>query len=410
VGEHLPAWQRAVLAVDDGVARVAIQRRAGPVIVALGLTGFLLFGMRDGALGVAWPSIRASFGQPLSALGLLLVSSLVGYLVASTASGRLSLRIPVGRQLILASCAASLGVSSFAFSTHWLLLVAGSCLLGVANGTVDVNVNAYLALRHGVRTLNLVHAGWGVGTALGPLAVTASLALNGSWRAAYVVLLGFEVLLLGGFVLTRRLWDASRVAPPRDRHGAAPSSPAAHTTLAGTLALFSVYAGLELGTGQWAFTFLAGGHGVATTPAGLAVAAYWGALTAGRVVASRFGNRLRPTTLLDLCLGITTVGFVVVLAYPGALLAGCGLVIAGAGLGPIFPTLVSLTPHRVGPERTSTVMGYQLSSAALGGSVISAVIGVALQQFGARALGVIVVVGVGVLIALRGITRGSEGT
>ncbi len=390
--------------------RVAIPRRSGQVIVALGLTGFLLFGMREGAVGVAWPSIRASFGQPLSALGLLLVSSLVGYLVASTASGRLAMRIPVGRQLILASCAATLGVSSFAFSTQWLLLVAGSCLLGVANGTVDVNVNAYLALRHGVRTLNLVHAGWGVGTALGPLAVTASLALNGSGRPAYVVLLCFEVLLLGGFVLTRHLWDSSRASTPRDRHAAPPSSHTAHTALVGTLALFSAYAGLELGTGQWAFTFLVGGHGVAATLAGLAVAAYWGALTAGRIAASRFGNRLRATTLLDLCLGITSVGFIVVLVYPDALLAGCGLVIAGAGLGPIFPTLVSLTPQRVGPERTSAVMGYQLSAAALGGSVISAVIGVALQQFGPRALGVIVVLGVGMLIGLRAITRGTEGT
>jgi fucose permease len=374
------------------------------------LTGFLLFGIRDGAIGVAWPSIRAGFGQPLSALGLLVVASLCGYLVASAASGRVVALIPLGSQLVFASCSAAFGVSLYAFATQWLLLVGASCLLGVANGVVDVNVNAYLALHHRVGTINLVHASWGVGTTVGPLLVTASLAANGSWRPAYVVLLCFELIQLAGFILTRRLWESTAGRGTQIRSGAAPAARSSRTSLLATLALFFAYAGLELGTGQWAFTFLVSGHGVAAAPAGIVVAMYWGGLTGGRLAASAFGNRFTRTTLIDMCLGATAAGCLLVLAYPSALLAGAGLAIAGVGLGPIFPTLVWLTPNRVGSRRTSAIMGYQLSAAALGGAVVSALIGVALQEFGPRALGVIVVLGIGVLILIRGMTRALERT
>jgi fucose permease len=382
--------------------------RTSRLIPALGLMGFLLFGMRDGAVGVAWPSIRASFRQPLSALGLLVLASLGGYLVTSALSGRVGRLLPVGRQLVMASVSASAGVAVFALSTDWLLLVGASSLLGAANGIVDVNVNAHLAKHHRVGTMNLVHAGWGLGTTLGPLVVTASLALNGSWRPAYLLLLAFELVLLAGFVSTRKLWDAT----PARRASAAVITPTARraskVALSATLVLFFVYAGLELGTGQWAYTFLVYGHAVGTTPAGLAVAVYWGALTGGRVVASVLGDRLRPITLLDICLGVTLAGCLLVLWYPSAPAAAAGLAVTGLGLGPVFPTLVSLTPARVGTVRTSAVMGYQLSAAALGGSLMSAVIGVALQHFGARALGSIVVAGAGVLIMVRSMTRRLE--
>jgi fucose permease len=299
-------------------------------------------------------------------------------------------------------------VAAFALSTQWLLLVGASCLLGAANGIVDVRVNAHLALHHRVGTMNLVHAGWGLGTTIGPLVVTASLALNGSWRPAYLVLLAFELILLAGFFSTRRVWDAAGAGAAASPAGATAAMRASRFTVFATLGFFFAYAGLEVGTGQWAYTFLVSGHAVDPTLAGLAVAVYWGALTGGRVVASRLGNRLRPTALLDVSLGVSMAGCLIVFWYPGALAAALGLALTGLGLGPVFPTLVSLTPARVGSRRTSAIMGYQLSAAALGGALLSAAIGLALQQFGPRALGAIVVLGIAVLIAVSTMARRLE--
>src|SRR5690349_18154096 len=81
--------------------------RSGPgpksLLIALAYAGFISLGMPDGLLGVAWPSMRASFGLPVNALGLLLVFSTTGYLLSSVSSGWLLARMNVGG-LLAVSC------------------------------------------------------------------------------------------------------------------------------------------------------------------------------------------------------------------------------------------------------------------------------------------------------------------
>jgi fucose permease len=63
-----------------------------------------------------------------------------------------------------------------------------------------------------------------------------------------------------------------------------------------------------------------------------------------------------------------------------------GLPIAGLGLAPIFPTLVTLTPHRIGRDRSTHSIGYQLAAATVGGSAIPWVIGLVGERAGFQAL------------------------
>ena len=66
--------------------------QAAKTAIALGTLASLAFvalGLPDGLLGVAWPSIRASFDLPLDALGALLVTFTGGYVVANSLGGQL---------------------------------------------------------------------------------------------------------------------------------------------------------------------------------------------------------------------------------------------------------------------------------------------------------------------------------
>lgn len=47
-----------------------------------------------------------------------------------------------------------------------------------------------------------------------------------------------------------------------------------------------------------------------------------------------------------------------------------GLPVLGLSLAGIFPTLVTLTPSRVGVGRASAVIGYQIAAASLGGATL----------------------------------------
>ena len=55
----------------------------------LSLGSFVLLGLPDGMLGTAWPSMRATFGAPVGALGLILLVATAGSVLVTAFVGPL---------------------------------------------------------------------------------------------------------------------------------------------------------------------------------------------------------------------------------------------------------------------------------------------------------------------------------
>jgi fucose permease len=356
--------------------------RGGRATVPIVLIAFVALGIPDGMLGVAWPSIRATFDQPLAALGQLLVAGTAGYLSGSGASGFLTDRFGTGVVMVGGAAASAAAMLAFAAAPTWPLLLLGSLVLGAGAGTVDAGGNAFVALRHGVGTMNLLHACYGVGATLGPLAITGALSTGLSWRIPYAGMVALELVLLAAYALTSMAWGGRR----RERAAATGPVPGRWTLLAVSLALFFVYTGVEVSAGQWSFTFLTVARHAPLAAAGLAVSAFWGGLTAGRVAVAAFGRRARPLPLLHLSAAITIVALALFWWSPHPAVGLTGLVLAGVGLAPIFPALVTLTPGRVGEALAARAVGLQLGAAGSGASLGPAAIGLLLQRSGAGLL------------------------
>ena len=99
----------------DGAAR----SRTSLTLLVLVFVGFISLGLPDGLLGVAWPSIRQTFGLPLDALGALFLTTVCGYLAASLTSGWVVKRIGVGMLLALSALATSASLLAFALAPAW---------------------------------------------------------------------------------------------------------------------------------------------------------------------------------------------------------------------------------------------------------------------------------------------------
>lgn len=143
------------------------------LIVAL--AAFVMLGLIDGALGVAWPSIRGTFGRGLSDLGLLLFFGSAGYVIASTGYGWLHEKLGTGVLLSGGSVVLVLGMAGVAAAPVWGVVAASAVLIGLGGGLVDTGMNAHAALAFDVGSINLLHACYGVGATLGPVAITISL-------------------------------------------------------------------------------------------------------------------------------------------------------------------------------------------------------------------------------------------
>lgn len=356
----------------------------GTALALLAGIAFVGLGLPDGLVGVAWPSMRATFGVPLDALGAMFAAFTTGFVASSFASGRAMRRLGLGWVLALSCGATGLCLLGYAASRSWWTVVALALVAGVGAGGIDTGINTYAAVRHSPRFLNVLHACWGVGASGGPAIMTAVLARQHPWQVGYLLVGAAQLVLAVAFAATRKAWAAP------DGVGfdpAASDSPSIARTLRLPAArisvlLFACYTGLELGVGAWAFTLLTEGRGMSPVAAGAWTSLYWVGLTGGRIVGAVVVPRLGAASLLRGTMLLLAGGLVLFAAALSPSTDLAGLVIAGAAAGPIFPTLIAQTPSRLGPQHAANGVGFQIAAAALGQAVWPALLGMTGASFG----------------------------
>jgi fucose permease len=363
-------------------------RRAQRATLALASLGFISLGLPEGLLGVAWPSIRATFDLPLDALGLLLGTFASGYFVSSALSGRLLTSFGIG-SVLSASCATTgMCLLGYALAPSWPAMVILGGVLGIGAGIIDSALNTFAAMHHGSRVLNWMHAAFGLGAAVGPLVMTAILSAGVAWALGYVSVALAQLGLAVAYWLTRQQFTRPTSAPTASTSS---DSRSARQLLRNpliwiSLALFGVYAGTEITAGQWSFSLLTVSRNTPTALAGLLIGAYWASLTLGRVLFGIIAPRVSPNGLLRVCILIAIAAAAVIwLNVP--VVSWLALAVLGLVLAPIFPVLIAETPARLGRGQTANAVGLEIAVAVLGGAALPAAVGVLAARLSLEVVG-----------------------
>lgn len=373
------------------------------LLALLAFLAFISLGLPDGLLGVSWPSIRGDFGLPLDALGLLVAVTTAGYLTSSFLNGMILRILPLGAVLALSTAAAATALLGFSVSSSWPVMIAFGFLAGLGGGSVDAGLNAYGATHFSARTLNWLHAFFGLGTTIGPLIVTTVLGAGLVWRWSYAIVGCAQAILAVTFFLTRKRWLQVAETGGED----APPVRAARTfdTLRRPVVwlgmlIFFFYSGVEMATAQWSYSLLTLGRGVPETTAGLFVTLYWGSLMVGRIIFGIFADRVPLARALRLCIVGSVSGALLFWLEPTRPLSLAGLMVMGFSFAPIFASLISLTPARVGAVHANSAIGFQIASAGLGAAVLTGLVGILASSLGLEVIGLAIVVFTVLLLAL----------
>ncbi len=355
-------------------------------IDVLSLLTFVAVGLPDGMLGTAWPAMHRTFHVPIGDLGVILLVQTVGSVLATGLISGVMRRIGVGALLGGAAVAAGAAATGYSVAPALVVVLSVAILFGIASGSTDAGLNAVIGVSGRSRMLNLLHAAYGVGTTLGPLVVTASLLL-GSWRAAYLVLVAAELVIAWQWFLHRRLQAAN--AKPRTEEPQATTGVSRlpiPAVIAG-IAVFFVYTGLEVAAGQWETVFDRNHLHMSATAAGIATFAYWGALTAVRIVLALIPRTPSNHNIVRVSVGLSLAATVVVWLVPSVAAKIAGFIVLGGALAGIFPALIALTPGRVGADHAGRVIAWQIGAAASGGAAVSAIIGLLIDAINLTVLG-----------------------
>ena len=344
--------------------------RRNQVFVVLA-SGFVLLGMATTTPGVTWPSVAESFGRPLAELGLVTLLFGSGYTLSSAINGRLIAGRGLGPVLVGSALTGTAALVGLALSVGWPMFLLAIGLLGLGGGLVDAATNTYVAIRRGTRAMSLIHGIFGIGAIGGPLLVTALLQLGLPWRMA------FALLAVGQVAYVASLWLVSRRLSVRAQTEAETPglASARRQSVAWSLAVFFVYAGIGVGAGAWAFTYLTEEQGLSDTAGGLVVAGYWAAFAASRLLLGAVGDRVRPEAMLRWSPGATMVAFLGVWWSPEPWLGAAARIIAGVAHGPVVPMEMLLTARRFRVATTPRMIGFEIAAANIGGAILPAIMG-----------------------------------
>jgi MFS family permease len=348
-------------------------------LLPLACLAFVAIALPDGLLGVAWPAMSTSLGQPVGALAVLVPFAVVSSMLSSASTGFVLPRVGVGRLLAASTALSAVALLGQAAAPAFGYVILTAVLVSAGSGAVDAALNAYAARHFDARRITWMHACYGLGAAAGPVALAGTTWLGVSWRWAFGAIAAAQAVLSVAFGTAARAW----VTPP------APRTPSAGRSVPPAVwsgaVLFALQTGFESCTSLWTFVFLTEARGLPSGFAGASVSAYWIALLAGRVVLGPFADRVGTRHVLAAGLAGMVGGALLVLlpGYP----AVAGVVVLGLAVAPMFPLLTLTTGERVGPRYADRAVGIQAAASAAGAATLPAAAGILIDRYGAAVLG-----------------------
>jgi fucose permease len=381
------------------------QAARGSVLVAYAV--FILVGLVTGVGGVLILAQMADYGVDRATIGLTFFTFSAGFVLAGITTGPLLHRF--GTRLALLGGGIFFAVAGIgqAIRPAFVVFVFVQVVAGYAIGLLESVLNAHLStLPRATTLLNRLHAFFGVGALIGPIAATWMLRFT-TWPAVLLALtvVGALTMVAVWFAYPDRRTDPLAVthepasaAPDRTaaaarehdraaRRGLLPTVLRQPAVLLGAL-LLTVYVGLEIGVGNWGVAYLLDARAASDLVAGYTLSLYWLGLTLGRFVISPAAARLGLTTvgMMYTCIIGISAASALVWLVPSTAVAPVGFVLLGFFLGPIFPTTMAVVPSLTEPRLVPTAMGVINAGSVVGGSGLPWLAGALGQGVGAWTL------------------------
>ena len=367
--------------------------RARAAVVAY----FVLAGLSFSAWAVRIPDVKAALGLDDATLGLALLGTAAGSVVAMTASGWTIARFGSHRVTTTAALLVCATLVLPALAPSAPLLFAALFVFGAAYGALDVAMNAQAAAveeRWGNPIMSSFHGTFSAGALVGSF-IAALIAGRGVSPVPHLLGTGLVMALLA-LLAARSLVSTDAESADDGPTFALPIGPLASL---GALAFGVLLA--EGAVADWGAVYLRDVLGASAAAGGLGYTAFSLTMAAGRFAGDGLVQRLGPVRV------VRGGGVLVALGLGVALLAGSvpialiGFALVGAGLAAAFPVLISAAGRTPGVP-TGTAIAAVATAGYTGFLVGPPAIGLVSSAFGGLQSGLAVVALVGVAVALLG--------
>jgi Major Facilitator Superfamily len=386
------------------------------------VTVVYLAGLAQGLALVTYPAVSSVLVSPTgydltsSAYGGLFLPQAIAAITASLLGARLSGSVTPRRLFQLGLAADVLAMTLLLVSqaamgqpAGYVLLLLGTLSLGVGFGLTVPTLNGYAAafFPAGVGRATLVlNALLGLGTALAPLLSALFLGLDAWWALPAIGAIALTLLLLATLRLPLTIGapGAARRAPP---NAPRPRLPDRFWVFATAAALYGI---VETVNGNWSTVYMASDLGASASTATLALAAFWGMVTIGRLLfaaVERWLPEERTYRILPFVAAVA-LGLAAVLPAGQPNLGVVAFGLAGLGCSALLPLTIGFAELELvvlgGAVAGLLIALYQVGYgiAAFGVGPLESALGIGLAAIMAVAALVAVALGLVTTIVVRG--------
>ncbi len=295
---------------------------------------FLALGVGIGAWAVSIPAFKARLALSDGALALALFAFAAGAVIAMLLAAALADRIGPARATRVASVLFSVSLLLPAFAENLAALAGAAFVLGLANGLLDVTMNAHASRverRWGAAIMSSFHAGFSAGGLAGA-ALGATLAAAGAGG-----ILGAGAAIAGAM----SLWASGALSDEKSVSAVSAGFALpvrAVLPLAAIAALFMICEGAMA---DWTGVYLAEVVGAPQNLAAIGYAAFSAAMIVGRLAGDEAVRAFGRARVVGGGALLAAVGLALAVAVPEASPSSVGFALVGLGLSNGVPAVFS---------------------------------------------------------------------
>jgi FSR family fosmidomycin resistance protein-like MFS transporter len=253
-------------------------------------------------------------------------------------------------------------------------------ILGAGIGFFEASVNAFVSDTFSEKrgmAINLLHIGWNIGSALGPV-LAAYIALSyGSWRMGYLMMLPLLLILfLASLIAGAKLGKGGSHAARKPRS----ITPKQVLSILPLMMMPFLIVANQLGITAWLPSILSD-QGASLMEASLAVGLFWSLSGLGRLLWAPFIDRIGYWKVLVIAGGLSSF-LMLSASLPIPVYARMALwSSSGLLLAPAYPTIIAWATS-IYPEIGGALSGMVYTFATLGSFVSTIATGMLFELFG----------------------------
>lgn len=345
--------------------------RTHPIVATIAYyLAFIILGMTTAASGPSLLKLADHTSSGLDRISLIFIFGSLGYVMGSYFGGRAYDRFSGHKLMAMTLLVIAAASVIIPLSTTLTVLLLVMFLSGLASGILDVGCNTLLLWTHKEKSgpfMNGLHFFFGVGSLIAPLLLAQVLL-----RTNDIYWLYYSFAILSVPIM---IWLWLLPEPSHSLHEDTEVSslfPVVPVIL--IVLLFLLYVGLELGFGNWIYTYALTLKLGTTVTAAYLTSLFWGSFTLGRLLGVWVSTRMRAhTTILVDLIGCTISTIIIMVWKESSLALWIGTFGLGLSMASIFPNIMMLAGERM--QITGAITGWFLVGSGAGGMLIPWLLG-----------------------------------